>query len=165
MFQPIWQTKPFWFWCAPTAAVHIGNELVRTARLGILLFRSTFSISVYFFQLLFVPTYRPKLQKSRIILFLAKISSAQRGYFQKRQRRNPPYFSRTLQIRHKFSFACFGGTSCENLSNSSLCCKNLVYPSKYKMARERSPTEDVMVVIVVRWFTHDVYNLLRSRRS
>jgi len=69
------------------------------------------------------------------------------------------------KIRHKFSFACFGGTSCENLSNSSLCCKNLVYPSKYKMARERSPTEDVMVVIVVRWFTHDVYNLLRSRRS
>jgi len=69
------------------------------------------------------------------------------------------------KVRHKFSFACFGGTSCENLSNSSLCCKNLVYPSKYKMARERSPTEDVMVVIVVRWFTHDVYNLLRSRRS
>ena len=97
--------------------------------------------------------------------FWQKSQAPNGSIFKKRQRRNPPYFSRTHKIRHKFSFACFGGTSCENLSNSSLCCKNLVYPSKYKMARERSPTEDVMVVIVVRWFTHDVYNLLRSRRS
>jgi len=88
------------------------------------------------------------------------------GLFQKKESDATLHiFLAHYKIRHNFSFACFGGTSCENLSNSSLCCKNLVYPSKYKMARERSPTEDVMVVIVVRWFTHDVYNLLRSRRS